>query len=118
MTDTQAITVRLPEDIYEALRREAFENHVSQASIITEAVAERLGLRPEGIRHLPRMPISKEEFKMVMEVFTALDAASITETVSSPEAWREPANTLNRCCPARATCAPTNPVAPITSKRG
>jgi hypothetical protein len=70
--DTQAITVRLPEDIYEALRREAFEKRTSQTSIITEAVAVHLGLRPEGIRHIPRMPVSKEEFRMVMDVFTAV----------------------------------------------
>lgn len=69
MTETQAITVRLPEDVYEALRREAFERRTSQTAIITEAVEEKLGLRPEGIRHLPRMPVGKEDFDMVMSVF-------------------------------------------------
>jgi predicted transcriptional regulator len=39
--DVQAITVRLPVDLYEKLRREAFEQHTSQAAIITEALAER-----------------------------------------------------------------------------
>ena len=69
MTDAQAITVRLPGDVYEALRLEAFEKRTSQSAIITEAVAARLGLRPTGDRHEPRMPVTKEEFEMVMTVF-------------------------------------------------
>lgn len=67
--DTQAITVRLPSDVYEALRLEAFEQRTSQALIVIGALEERLGLRPKGDRHEPRMPVTKEEFDMVMSVF-------------------------------------------------
>lgn len=37
------MTIRLPGELYELLRREAFEKRVTQASIIVGAVAERLG---------------------------------------------------------------------------
>lgn len=39
--ETQAITVRLPVELYERLRREAFEERTSQAAIITETLTER-----------------------------------------------------------------------------
>ena len=39
--ETQAITVRLPKDLYERLRLEAFEKRTSQAAIITEALSQR-----------------------------------------------------------------------------
>jgi predicted transcriptional regulator len=39
--DYQAITVRIPMDLYERLRREAFETRTSQAAIITAELAER-----------------------------------------------------------------------------
>lgn len=39
--ETQAITVRLPTDLYEQLRLEAFETRNSQADIIREALTER-----------------------------------------------------------------------------
>jgi hypothetical protein len=39
----QAITVRLPDDLYECLRREAFDERVSQASIIVSELADRYG---------------------------------------------------------------------------
>jgi hypothetical protein len=39
--DTQAITVRLPVELYERVRREAFEARASQADIIREALSER-----------------------------------------------------------------------------
>lgn len=38
MTETQAITARLPQDLYEWLRREAFDKRTSQAAIIIEAL--------------------------------------------------------------------------------
>lgn len=41
--ETQAMTVRLPKELYERLRREAFENRVSQASIVIDAIEKRLG---------------------------------------------------------------------------
>lgn len=69
MTDTQAITVRFPQGVYESLRLEAFEKRTSQTAIIIEAVAERLGRSPEDGRRQPRMPVTKEEFEMVMSVF-------------------------------------------------
>lgn len=37
------MTVRLPDDLAEQLRREAFERHVSQASIIEEALRRWFG---------------------------------------------------------------------------
>ena len=41
MEDYQAITVRLPVELYERLRRESFETRASQADIIREALTER-----------------------------------------------------------------------------
>jgi predicted CopG family antitoxin len=40
--ETQAITVRLPKDVYEQLRREAFDTRESMASIIISALEKRL----------------------------------------------------------------------------
>lgn len=40
--ETQAMTVRLPQELYERLRREAFEKRVSQNSIIIDAIEKRL----------------------------------------------------------------------------
>lgn len=37
---TQAMTLRLPKELYERLRREAYEKHVSQASIVIGALSE------------------------------------------------------------------------------
>jgi hypothetical protein len=37
------MTIRLPRELYERLRREAFEKRVSQASIVVDSLAERLG---------------------------------------------------------------------------
>jgi hypothetical protein len=42
-TETQAPTIRLPKDIYEQLRREAFDKRTSQTAIITEALSQRYG---------------------------------------------------------------------------
>jgi predicted transcriptional regulator len=39
-TETQAITVRLPRDLYEWLRQQAFDQRVSQAALVTDAIAE------------------------------------------------------------------------------
>lgn len=41
--ETQALTVRLPKEIYEQLRREAFEKRTSQAAIITQELTDRYG---------------------------------------------------------------------------
>jgi predicted transcriptional regulator len=46
--DVQAITVRLPKDLYEQLRREAFEQRTSQAAIITEALNNRYSQQKEA----------------------------------------------------------------------
>jgi predicted transcriptional regulator len=40
--ETQAITVRLPTDVYERLRLRAFETRISQSAIVVEAVREKL----------------------------------------------------------------------------
>ena len=45
MTDTQAITVRLPADLYQWLRREAFDEHTSQAAIVVAALTSYRGQR-------------------------------------------------------------------------
>ena len=37
----QAITIRLPEDVYEDLRREAFDGRTSMNAIIVEALRNR-----------------------------------------------------------------------------
>jgi hypothetical protein len=37
------MTIRLPEDVYEALRREAFERRVPMTTVITEALQKHLG---------------------------------------------------------------------------
>lgn len=39
--DTQPLTIRLPEDVYEPLRREAFDTRTSMNAIVTEMLAER-----------------------------------------------------------------------------
>lgn len=38
MTDTQAITVRLPLDLYEKLRKTAFDQRTSMAALIIDAI--------------------------------------------------------------------------------
>lgn len=43
--ETQAITIRLPKDLYEQLRLAAFEDRTTQNAIITDALAERLARR-------------------------------------------------------------------------
>lgn len=40
--ETQALTIRLPKELYEKLRLRAFEKRTSQTAIITEALAERI----------------------------------------------------------------------------
>jgi hypothetical protein len=85
MTDTQAITVRLPGDVYEALRREAFERRTSQTAIITEAVQERLGLRAKGRHFVPRMPLSKDDFEIVHNVLVQVLEAVLPEEGASRE---------------------------------
>lgn len=42
MADTQAMTVRLPADIYEKLRQVAFERRAAMNAIVTDAVTEWL----------------------------------------------------------------------------
>ncbi len=39
---TQAFTVRLPADLHEQLRREAFESRTTQNGIVIEAIQEHL----------------------------------------------------------------------------
>jgi hypothetical protein len=43
------MTLRLPDDLSEQLRREAFERHVSQVSIITEALRAWFTANPATI---------------------------------------------------------------------
>lgn len=38
----QALTIRLPPDLYEKLRRAAFEQHVSMNALIVEAIRKAL----------------------------------------------------------------------------
>ena len=38
----QALTIRLPHDLYEKLRREAFEQHTSMNALIVEAIRKAL----------------------------------------------------------------------------
>ena len=47
---TKAITIRLPEDVYEDLRREAFEKRTSMNALIVDA------LRAKKKRPGPRSP--------------------------------------------------------------
>lgn len=46
--DTTATTIRLPKELYERLRREAFEKRISQASIVTEALSRRYGIAQDA----------------------------------------------------------------------
>ena len=39
--DTQAITIRLPKDMYEDLRQQAFDQRTSINALIVEAVRDR-----------------------------------------------------------------------------
>jgi len=43
----QAITIRLPDSLYEWLRREAFETRESQNAIVVQAVEAERGKRTE-----------------------------------------------------------------------
>lgn len=43
MEDLQPITVRLPRDLYECLRREAYDEHTTQAAIVVAELADRYG---------------------------------------------------------------------------
>lgn len=81
--DTQAITVRLPQDVYEALRLEAFEKHAPQSAIIIEGLEQRLGLRPKDDRREPRLPLSREEFNIVMAVFSKV--ATMVRPAEQPD---------------------------------
>ncbi len=47
MTDTQAITVRLPQALYEWLRERAFNERCSQAAIVVAALCEYQDNRTE-----------------------------------------------------------------------
>jgi len=40
--DTQALTIRVPEDLYEQLRRAAFEARVPMNSLVTEGIELKL----------------------------------------------------------------------------
>lgn len=40
-TETQAMTIRLPKDLYERVRHEAFDQHTSQTAIVARALTER-----------------------------------------------------------------------------
>ena len=46
---THAITIRLPEDLYEALRRQAYEQRTSINALIVEAIRAK----PRQVRDLP-----------------------------------------------------------------
>ena len=41
--ETQTMSIRLPKDLYEQLRRAAFDRRVPMNAIITEAVRDELG---------------------------------------------------------------------------
>ena len=49
------MTIRLPKELYERLRREAFEKRVSQASIVIGALEGRLEAEPEFLATQQRM---------------------------------------------------------------
>lgn len=59
------MTVRLPEHLYEQLRREAFEKHVSQASIIIEALTAHFG--PETVTVPTAVPGSSPQFQQGLQ---------------------------------------------------
>jgi hypothetical protein len=42
MTDTQAITVRLPKPLYEHVRKTAFEQHTSMNALLAHAIIWRI----------------------------------------------------------------------------
>jgi predicted transcriptional regulator len=48
MVNMQAITVRLPEDLYEWLRQYAFDGRVSQAAVVVAAITEYRDNRTEA----------------------------------------------------------------------
>lgn len=43
--ETQALTMRLPKDLYEQLRREAFDERTSQNAIVVEALTAHFARR-------------------------------------------------------------------------
>jgi predicted transcriptional regulator len=42
VADSRAMTIRLPDAVYELLRREAFERRIPMTAIITDALREHL----------------------------------------------------------------------------
>ena len=62
MEDYQAITVRLPRDLYECLRREAFDERISQADIIRAELADRYGRTVDERRRSARRRCEVREF--------------------------------------------------------
>lgn len=49
MTDTQAMTVRLPTPLYELLRKMAYEQHVSMNALLAHAIIWRIwNTLPDG----------------------------------------------------------------------
>lgn len=46
--ERQATTIRLPVDLYEWVRREAYERHVPQQQVIEEALASSRREQEEG----------------------------------------------------------------------
>lgn len=64
-----ALTLRLPTDLYESLRREAFDRHVSMNEIIRDALAARFTL--------PVVPTVTEEMveRGAKAIFAAVDTS-------------------------------------------
>lgn len=42
--DTQVLTVRLPEGLYDKLRKAAFDQHTSMNALVIEAIREQLNV--------------------------------------------------------------------------
>lgn len=61
--DTQPMTVRFPPDVYEELRREAFDTHGHMNTIVVEAVKEHQaarGLRGQEVNHKDGGPLNND----------------------------------------------------------
>lgn len=71
MTDTQAMTLRLPRDLYEAIRRFAFETRLSMNEIITTELRDSL----------TKEPVSAEQYGDLCALFEAAWHHDIPDTL-------------------------------------
>jgi hypothetical protein len=64
--DTQTMSIRLPRDVYENLRSEAFVTRRPMNEIITESVAARYHGRGKAVHHIDGDPLNNDPANLVL----------------------------------------------------